>query len=606
MTSKHYLIDGQVYRGLHRCEDGVWVIACSNNPSQPFLALHDELEPTEAPAPSQPKQLTAAQIRKQKERLHMLQPLINSTEAIYNSSIRRALIRDISSQSGKSIRTIQRLYYAYLSGGADALFPAPRKLKSRIPPADAKNIRWAIRKYHYSSRKLSLQKTYEMMLIDKYLSPDGVLANNYPTFSRFKHFFYDHIKNDTNAVISRKGLSYYQRNSRPLYGKVSAKTPWVGTYEMDATEADVYLVSRYDRTQTIGRPFIYLAVDRATQLIAGIYVGLKGGEEAVIECLRNAVSDKVDYCKKYDIEITSEQWPASGIPGKLVTDRGLEFASNQIKDLCSSLNISLEILPPYRPELKGIVESTFSLLQGHIKPALNHHGGIEPDFAERGAPDYRLEATLTLEEYTKLVILSVIHCNSMRILQSYLRSPEMAAAQIMHTPAAIWKWLTDNGYSSVNPFAVGSDTMCLLARGKAHFTRRGLEFQSLTYRNNAFNTRCVTAGIKGKETVTIAYLPNNTSKIWLFEDEEYYEFELTSASDTFTGLSFDEVQAYLRRESDARREGKSALLPESLANTAAMRDIVKTAASFKTEPSSASQLSYINQAREREANIGES
>ncbi len=606
MAFEQYLINGQIYRGLHRCEDGIWVIACSDNPSQPILAAQDELEPAEAPTPSQPKLLTPSQIRKQKERLRILQPLINSTEAIYDSTIRRALIRDISSQSGKSRRTIQRSYYAYLAGGPEALYPSPRPPRSNIPPSDAKNIRWAIRKYHYSSRKLSLAKTYEMMLIDKYLSPNGVLADNYPTFSRFKHYFYDHIKNDTNAVISRKGLSYYQRNSRPLYGKTSTSTKAVGTYEMDATEADVYLVSRYDRTQTIGRPIIYMAVDRATQLIAGIYVGLKGGEEAVIECLRNAVCDKVDFCKQYGIEITSEQWPASGIPGTIVTDRGMEFASQQVKELCSSLNISLEILPPYRPELKGIVESSFSLLQGHIKPVLFHQGCIEGDFAERGAPDYRLEATLTLEEYTKLVILSIVHCNSMRILESYQRPPEMAAEQVKHTPAAIWNWLTDNGYSSVKPFAVDADTMVLLARGRAHFTRRGLEFRSLTYRNNAFNTRCVTAGIKGKEPVTVAYLPNNTSRIWLFEDDSYYEFELTSASDAFTGLTFDEVQAYLRRESSARNEEKAALLPESLANTSAMRDIVKAAASCKTEPSSSSQLSYMLQAREREDNTDES
>lgn len=159
MAFEQYLINGQIYRGLHRCEDGIWVIACSDNPSQPILVAQDELEPAEAPAPVNNQRRTDAQVRKQKER-----------------------------------------------------------------------------------------------------------------------------------------LSYYQRNTRPLYGKTSTSTKSVGIYEMDATEADVYLVSRYDRTQTIGRPIIYMAVDRATQLIAGIYVGLNGGEEAVIECLRNAVCDKVLNC----------------------------------------------------------------------------------------------------------------------------------------------------------------------------------------------------------------------------------------------------------------------------------------------------------------------
>ena len=48
-----------------------------------------------------------------------------------------------------------------------------------------------------------------------------------------------------------------------------------------------FLVSRLDRSSVIGRPNIYLAVDTATQLIAGIYVGMEAGEGAVMACLAN-------------------------------------------------------------------------------------------------------------------------------------------------------------------------------------------------------------------------------------------------------------------------------------------------------------------------------
>ena len=53
---------------------------------------------------------------------------------------------------------------------------------------------------------------------------------------------------------------------------------------MDATQADIYLVSRLDRSEVLGRPYIYLAVDTATQLIAGVYVGMDAGEQAYIVC----------------------------------------------------------------------------------------------------------------------------------------------------------------------------------------------------------------------------------------------------------------------------------------------------------------------------------
>ena len=46
----------------------------------------------------------------------------------------------------------------------------------------------------------------------------------------------------------------------------------VGAFQMDATEADIYLVSRFDRSVVVGRPSIYMAVDTATQLVAGNFV----------------------------------------------------------------------------------------------------------------------------------------------------------------------------------------------------------------------------------------------------------------------------------------------------------------------------------------------
>ena len=79
----------------------------------------------------------------------------------------------------------------------------------------------------------------------------------------------------SRASISRNGLTDYQRNHRPLFGSASEWKGRIGAFQMDATQADIYLVSRLDRSQVVGRPYIYLAVDTATQLIAGIYVDWK-------------------------------------------------------------------------------------------------------------------------------------------------------------------------------------------------------------------------------------------------------------------------------------------------------------------------------------------
>lgn len=121
---------------------------------------------------------------------------------------------------------------------------------------------------------------------------------------------------------------------------------------MDATQADIYLVFRHDRSKVIGRPYVYLAVDTATQLIAGIYVGLECDETAVMLCLANAAEDKVSYCQRYGITISSDQWPSYGLPHEIITDKGSEFMGVRIQELCKRFGLEVQNLPPFRPDEK--------------------------------------------------------------------------------------------------------------------------------------------------------------------------------------------------------------------------------------------------------------
>lgn len=576
------MYNGGLCRILLQRSDGIWIIPLPRNGklSQPVCVLRACVAECEKPPVNEETPRTGAQIKTQQERIELLQPLICDVSAIYDKQVRQELLRKIEASSNKSKRTLLRWYYSYLAYGPDGLFPERKNKETRIPKEDEKNIRWAIRKYYYSSRSLSLVKTYEMMLVDRYVDEEGCLLPQYPSYSRFRHFFYNHMKNDISEVISQKGITYYQRNARPLYGKAS-NIAEVGVYELDATEADVYIASEYDHNQVIGRPLVYLAIDRATQLVTGFYIGWNGDENAVLSCLRNAVCDKVDFCKQYDIPVSKKMWGAEGLPGKLVTDRGKEFMGSRIQQIAAALGIEIEYLPPYRPELKGGVEKAFDLIQNQIKPLVLHKGGIMSDFAERGAPDYRSEATLTLREYTKLFIRAVINYNSTRILAGFVRTPEMAAAQVKQTPADLWNWYVKNEQSRMRPLVIDETAMLLLAREVGGFTRRGLEFRSLMYMNKNFNERCVTAGLRGKEEVTVAFLPDNTERVWLVEGEIYYEFILTEAYERYKGYSFDEVRAYLQKERDDKKLTQKELLGERVSQTFEMKRVVENAVDLK-------------------------
>lgn len=158
-----------------------------------------------------------------------------------------------------------RLYYRYL---ATELVAFSKNRESTVN----NTYEWAIKTLYFSAKKFSLRATYDMMLIQKYTDPNGKLIENIPSWSSFRNHFYSRgYHKQPRKVISRSGLTNYQRKEHPVFGSAAAWRNVPGSYQIDATQADIYLVSRYDRSRVIGRPYICLAVDTATQLIAGIY-----------------------------------------------------------------------------------------------------------------------------------------------------------------------------------------------------------------------------------------------------------------------------------------------------------------------------------------------
>lgn len=103
-----------------------------------------------------------------------------------------------------------------------------------------------------------------------------------------------------------------------------------------------------------------------------------------------------------------------------MTDRGSEFVAGTLENLCESYHIEIENLPAYRPDLKGVVEKLFDLIQSAYKPLLKGKGVIESDTQERGAPDYRRQGTLDLEQFTAVVLRCLLFYNANPYKQALL------------------------------------------------------------------------------------------------------------------------------------------------------------------------------------------
>lgn len=397
---------------------------------------------------------------------------------------------------------------------------------------DQKNMRWALNKFYYNTKKNSLNHAYINLLKEKYLDENGVLLEEHPSFYQFRYFFRK-TRDCQNEIISRYGLNYFKKNERLCVGDgVRAFATGIGMGMLDSTICDLYLVN--EAGEVIGRPVLTACVDAYSGLCMGYSLGWEGGIYSLRTLMLCILADKKEWCKKRGVVIEGNEWNCSYMPAELITDKGSEYKSENFEQL-TELGITITNLPPFRPELKGPVEKFFDVVQNYFKPYLKGKGVIQPDFRERGATDYRKEACLTIEQFEAILIECIIFYNSKRIIEDFPYTEEMLQQRIKPYSQDIWKFGLTKEESNVLEIGTEDVMMILLPRVKAKFTRFGLAVNGLHYRNNDYKKEMLNGG-----TGIVAYSPEDSGRVYLIEDGRYTAFTLIEQR--FSNKSLDEVQ----------------------------------------------------------------
>ncbi|MDE7223199.1 MAG: hypothetical protein K2O34_05405 [Acetatifactor sp.] len=134
-----------------------------------------------------------------------------------NESMRSELIARMAEEYKISKQSVRKYLCEYLvAQDIRSLAPQERNAE-RALTQDEKNMRKALNKYFYTTKKRTLKNVYTMMLRDSYCDEEGKLLSVYPSFYQFRYFFRKYNSKQTE-YISRNGLSFYQRNQRPLVG----------------------------------------------------------------------------------------------------------------------------------------------------------------------------------------------------------------------------------------------------------------------------------------------------------------------------------------------------------------------------------------------------
>ena len=301
-------------------------------------------------------ELSQAQLKVMHLRFASISPCLAK---VVNENERRLMMYRASLDYEVSIQTIRHRLCDYLVfQNIVVLAPVPRKVKELSE--DEKNFRWALNKYFYNSKKLSLRQAFKFLVRDKYMDSDGKIMQNCPKFHQFRYFYYKN-RSESNYIISRLGRGEYDRNYRPLLGDgVREYFPSIGYGMLDSTTADIYLIN--DDGELIGRPIISACVDAYSSMCLGYYDGWKGGNESLRKLMLNVATNKVEWCKKFGVDIKEEDWNCHRLPHKVVTDMGKEFAGYTFSNL-ANLGVEIMNLEPFRPELKSLVERFFGLIQ---------------------------------------------------------------------------------------------------------------------------------------------------------------------------------------------------------------------------------------------------
>lgn len=582
--------NGERIRIIETDEENAYVVNIDSASSMPKVEklqqLEEEIDAEKLVLVKDPfskiledKELTEVQIKKRDLDWQLIEKYWEDNKGkILQKSYRSKVFKRISDESGVSLSTVKKLFSRFWQRGMNknALLPdyinsgargkernlsgkkvgRPKKVDYygesiegiNITSDVKKHFELSINKYYRNKKKPSLTETYTLMLKDFY--SDRYVENNdvkykvwdeslIPSYQQF-YYWFRKTKDVQKDIVFRESEKEFNLKHRQLLSNSTQETDGPGTrFQVDATIADIYLVSSLNRNRVIGRPVVYAIIDVFSRMITGIYVGLEGPSWiGAMMALDNMIADKVQFCKEYGIEISEEQWPCRHLPEIIIADRG-EFEGYNVENLINNLNVKIENTSPYRGDLKGIVERSFRTTNEKIKHKTP--GAIQKEFRKRGDRDYRLDATLTLEEFTKIYINIVLHHNS-KIIDKYPMDKEMIADEITASPINLWNWGIKNRKGRLKTVDREVLRLNILPKGRASVSRAGIRFKGLYYSSDKAVKEQWFVNLKVR-SIEVVYDPRNMNKIYIPYNNglDYDECYLIDASLQYKDCLLEEI-----------------------------------------------------------------
>jgi hypothetical protein len=430
-----------------------------------------------------------------------------------------------------------------------------------------------------------------------------------PTIDQLGYFVRSNYPEHVRRRL-RLGEKVYLGSARPTLGRADGDVIGAGDrFEIDATIADVYLVSERDPLAIVGRPVIYAMVDTHSRLIVAVYVGFEGPSwVGAMMCLVNMVTPKVAFCGARGIDIAEAEWPCHLAPSQIMADRGELMSIRLGHRIVDELGIGITHVTAYRGDLKGIIERRHRTLPVIFKPFVA--GYVEADHGIRGVRDYRLDAALTLPEFEQMVIRSVLIHNTTPVSGIEVDS-EMVRAGLTSAPADRWAWSLENHGHRLHALTPEKVALEVMPEETARVTGRGIKFKGGFYDCDLANREeWYDRARRESWTESVAFDPRDLGTVYLKNarmPQGYERLRLLPPSEDRAGVSLYEVEKLDLERKVVERAGQAERQNRRIEHAGAMDGVADVAerrrddALALTKRSKASRTKAIrdNKAREK-------
>lgn len=532
--------------------------ACFSNATEktPLLSL--------APTPAMRKVKDAA--------LERLGNLIKTVPAIYDRDKRGQLVRERALEAGCSKTSLNKDLRRYWLGGqcSSALLgdfhrcgitqsqgTAGRGRRTidghaayQLGEGDEAYFRRWIEQHYLKDGRRKIPHTFQRLLEHCYQRLDGngqpwlLPAGERPSLRQFEHFLRKNYPLEMR-LRKRHGDKEFELDHRAKVGTILADCLGVGHYyEADATIADVYLVASEDVRQIVGKPTLYLIIDRKSRLIVGWYVGL---ENASWACAKQAIlsisQDKAAMCARYGVHYEPEDWPAHMVfPKEFLADRGELFkrTSSQIAD---DLEVNVTNVPAKRGDWKPVVECGFKQTRVALEDGTP---GFDPpeNAKKRQGKHYEKDACLTLQQFTTIILNCIIAHNRAQ-MPAYELSLKELGDNVEPSPIGLWNHNIRERAGLLTRFDEERVRLALLPRGEATVTEEGILFNKCLYTcAEAMAGGWFVRARRKRFKIGVSYDSRLVDTLYVYNPEKrghIAECTLTARSERYRGFSVHEV-----------------------------------------------------------------